>query len=183
MNGEGRRHPQYPEAPWVLGALTIDAGVLAEVEAHALAEYPSEACGLLFGPAADPARVDGARREVNEADRYHRLDPQRFPRTSRTYFKMNELHALRSFDEGARAGRPVKVVYHSHCDAGAYFSAEDAATFAPEGALAWPAAFLVVSVVGDGEGGAPRVADRRLWVHEPDTGTFRESPFTVCAPA
>lgn len=173
MSGERVSHPQYPDAPWVMGDLVVDPAVLADVEAHALAEYPSEACGLLFGPAAEPGLVDAGRREPNEADKYHRLDPERFPRTSRTYFKMNELRAARSFDEGARSGRPVKVVYHSHCDAGAYFSQEDAATFASEGQLMWPCAFLVVSVVS-GE-----VRERKLWIHAPGTNEFVESTLTV----
>ena len=41
----------------------------------------------------------------------------------------------RAFEAGESSGRPIKVIYHSHCDAGAYFSAEDAATFAAEGDL------------------------------------------------
>ncbi len=85
------------------------------------------------------------------------------------YFKINELRAARAFEAGAKAGRPIKVIYHSHCDAGAYFSAEDAATFSSEGQLMWPCAFIVVSVV-DGE-----VRDRRLWVHREGSDAFDES--------
>lgn len=166
-------HPQFPDLPWVSGDLTIDPAVLADVEAHALADYPSECCGFLLGPADRPEHLDEARREVNEADKYHRLDPVTFPRTSRTYFKIHELRAARTLDEAALAGRPLKVIYHSHCDAGAYFSEEDAATFAHAGMLTWPCAFLVVSV----EGG--EVRERRLWVHVPGTDTFREARLSL----
>ncbi|MCA9529123.1 MAG: Mov34/MPN/PAD-1 family protein [Myxococcales bacterium] len=159
--------------PWVKGALRIEAAVLRQVEADALACYPSEACGFLFGPADDPPLLDEMRREDNEADKYHRLDPETFPRTSKMYFKINELRAVRALEEGAASGRPLKVIYHSHCDAGAYFSQEDAATFASGGTLMWPCAFLVVSVI-DGE-----VRDRKLHVHVPGTNGFRESPLTV----
>ncbi len=159
--------------PWIRGDLRIRPEVLAEIEADAVACYPSEACGFVVGPASDPTLLDGAVREVNEADKYHAMDPETFPRTSRTYFKLNELRAARAFDEGEKAGRPIKVIYHSHCDAGAYFSAEDAYTFASEGALMWPCAVLVVSVV---EG---RVAERRLWVHRPGTNEFDESSITA----
>jgi proteasome lid subunit RPN8/RPN11 len=159
--------------PWIAGGLELDRPVLEAVEAHAREAYPSEACGFLLGPAARPALVDEARREPNEADKYHRLDPATFPRTSHTYFKINELRAARTFDEGERGGRPVKVIYHSHCDAGAYFSEEDAATFAAEGTLMWPCAFLVVSVY-EGE-----VRDRRLWAFDAGSGTFYEAPFEV----
>lgn len=160
---------------WIAGGVSIPRAVLAEVEAHACEQYPSESCGFLVGPAAEPARIDAALREVNEADKYHALDPERFPRTSRTYFKINELRAAKAFDQGDASGRPIKVIYHSHCDAGAYFSAEDAATFASNGQLMWPCAFLVVSVQ-QGE-----VVDRKLWVHVPGTDTFREGAFEVVA--
>lgn len=153
---------------WIAGGLRIPRAVLEQVEAHARECYPSESCGFLLGPAEDVPAIDAAVREVNEADKYHRLDPERFPRTSKTYFKINELRAARAFEQGEKNGRPIKVIYHSHCDAGAYFSAEDAATFASNGQLMWPCAFLVVSVLeGD-------VVDRKLWVHVPGTNEFRE---------
>lgn len=155
--------------PWIRGKLRITRDVLADIEAHALECYPSESCGLVSGPASDPPLLDGSTREVNEADKFHRLDPERFPRTSRTYFKINELRAVRAFEAGEKAGRPIKVIYHSHCDAGAYFSQEDAATFAIDRALMWPCAFLVVSLV------AGVVKERRLWVHVPGTNEFAES--------
>ena len=157
------------DRPWIRGALRIRAEVLADIEAHALAEYPSECCGFVTGPADDPTLLDAGIREVNEADKYHRIDPETFPRTSKTYFKINELRAARTFEAAEKEGRPVKVIYHSHCDAGAYFSEEDAATFAHERELMWPCAFIVVAV----EGG--EVTDRKLWVHVPGTNDFAES--------
>ena len=66
------------ERPWISGGLELAADVIAEVDAHARAEYPSEACGFLSGPAAFPAVVDTCQRERNEADKYHVLDPERF---------------------------------------------------------------------------------------------------------
>jgi proteasome lid subunit RPN8/RPN11 len=159
--------------PWTRGGLRIPRAVLEAIEAHALECYPSESCGFVAGPADDPALLDEATREENEADKYHRLDPETFPRTSRTYFKINELRAARAFEAGEKAGRPIKVIYHSHCDAGAYFSEEDAATFATDGQLMWPCAFLVVSVQ-DGE-----VRDRKLWVHRRGTNAFDESSLDV----
>ncbi|MCA9603223.1 MAG: Mov34/MPN/PAD-1 family protein [Polyangiales bacterium] len=160
------------ERPWIQGNLSIDRAVLADIEAHAKESYPSECCGFIAGPANDTPTLTTSVREVNEADKYHALDPITFPRTSRMYFKINELRAGRAFDAAEKAGNPIKVIYHSHCDAGAYFSEEDAATFANEGQLMWPCAFLVVSVVG-GE-----VRDRKLWVHVPGTNGFAESALT-----
>ena len=162
--------------PWISGDLEIDNSVMDEVEQHALECYPGECCGFVFGPADQPALLDALQREENEADKYHKLDPVTFPRTSNTYFKINELRAARTFEQGQNDGMPVKVIYHSHCDAGAYFSDEDAATFANGGQLMWPCAYIVVSIM-NGE-----VAERRLWVHEPGTNGFRESTLTVREP-
>lgn len=164
---------EFERQPWIDGKLAVDSKVLKQVEAHAVECYPSESCGFLHGPADDWQRVDGITREVNEADKYHKLDPERFPRTSEMYFKINELRASRAFDEGQAAGRPIKVIYHSHCDAGAYFSEEDAATFASDAQLMWPCAFLVVSVV-DGV-----VKDRKLWVHKIGSNDFVEGAWDL----
>jgi proteasome lid subunit RPN8/RPN11 len=169
MSGES----SAPLHPWIEGDLEIAPEVMAEIEAHALACYPSECCGFVSGPAELPARLTASQREENEADKYHTLDPETFPRTSRTYFKINELRAMRAVEAGEKSGRPIKVIYHSHCDAGAYFSQEDAATFASGGVLMWPCAFIVVSV----QDGA--IAERKLWVHVPGSNDFRESTLTV----
>lgn len=165
MSGDAR--------PWITGNLVIDKTAMENIEAHALECYPSECCGFVFGPSSEPTLLDATQREENEADKYHALDPETFPRTSTTYFKINELRAARTFETGEAEGRPVKVIYHSHCDAGAYFSEEDSATFANEGRLMWPCAYIVVSVM-DG-----KIADRRLWVHVPGTNGFAESTLTV----
>jgi proteasome lid subunit RPN8/RPN11 len=170
MSGDA---PRAAGPPWVAGDLVIERAVLDRVHAHARECYPSESCGFLSGPAGEPSLVDADTREDNEADKYHALDPATFPRTSRTYFKINELRAARAFERGEREGRPIKAIYHSHCDAGAYFSAEDAATFASAGQLMWPCAFVVVSVTASG------IADTKLWVHVPGTDGFRESTLTV----
>lgn len=161
------------EASWISGDLQLPAAVLEELHRHALECYPNECCGFISGPAADAKVLTKSVREVNEADKFHKLDPVTFPRTARTYFKINELRAAKAFDQGAKNAEPIKVIYHSHCDAGAYFSAEDAATFASEGTLMWPCAFVVVSVQ---EG---RVVDTKLWVHQPGTNDFRESTLHV----
>ena len=165
MSGEARS--------WIRGDLLLPPTVLAELHQHALECYPNECCGFVAGPAAEPQQLSKSAREVNEADKFHKLDPQTFPRTARTYFKINELRAARAFEHGENTQEPIKVIYHSHCDAGAYFSAEDAATFASDNTLMWPCAFIVVSVQQG------QVADTKLWVHVPGTNDFRESTLTV----
>ncbi|MBK8169225.1 MAG: Mov34/MPN/PAD-1 family protein [Sandaracinaceae bacterium] len=158
---------------WIRGDLIIEAQTLEEAEAEAVRCYPNEACGFLIGPASETPSVNECVNEVNEADKYHALDPEHFPRTAKTYFKINELRAARAFEAGAKAGRPIKVIYHSHCDAGAHFSGEDSATFASAGTLMWPCSFLVISVVGG------KVVDKKLWAHTPGTDDFHEARFTT----
>lgn len=158
---------------WTRGDLVIDRRVMEQIEADAIACYPSEACGFAMGPAGDVPVLDEMKSEPNEADKWHARDPITFPRTAKTYFKINELRASRFFESQASSDRPVKVIYHSHCDVGAYFSPEDAYTFAVDGQLTWPCAFIVVSVV------AGVVKDRKLWVHTPGTNDFHESALAL----
>ena len=160
-------------APWIDGELQLPRALLEQLHAHALEAYPSECCGFVAGPSDQPLQLSKAQREVNEADKFHKLDPVTFPRTSREYFKINELRAARAFEQAEQAGEPIKVIYHSHCDAGAYFSAEDAATFASDNTLMWPCAFIVVSVQQG------KVVETKLWVHRPGTNDFRESTLHI----
>ena len=127
-------------------------GLLAELTGCATAyqpilddvveNYPNEACGLVLRD------QDGALSTVvcgNLQDRYHALDPEAYPRTARAAFKLNELQIVRA----AERGQELVCIYHSHCDAGAYFSAEDVRCAAPDGEALYPGVgYLVVSVFG-----------------------------------
>jgi [CysO sulfur-carrier protein]-S-L-cysteine hydrolase len=97
--------------------------VLAEIYAHARETYPEECCGFLIGP-RDSALIDEVRRCVNEQNRYHTLDPERFPRTARIAYYLGG-RDLRFLMQSIETPRPVKIIYHSHIDVGSYFSAED----------------------------------------------------------
>jgi proteasome lid subunit RPN8/RPN11 len=190
MSGDAKAPTQSGalNQPWIAGELTIDKAVLEAIQQHALDTFPKECCGFASGPASEPHVITASVRETNEADKYHRLDPVTFPRTAETYFKINELRAAKAFEEGDKSGQPIKVIYHSHCNAGAYFSKEDAATFAADNTLMWPCAFIVVSVMKED---APilvpklnakpkgKLAETKLWVHVPGTNEFKESVLTV----
>ena len=102
---------------------TLSAPVLAEIYTHARETYPEECCGFLIGP-RDSAGVDEVRRCVNEQNRYHALDPERFPRTARIAYYLGG-RDLRFLMQSLETLRPVKIIYHSHIDVGSYFSAED----------------------------------------------------------
>jgi proteasome lid subunit RPN8/RPN11 len=101
----------------------IPSEILAAMYAHARGTYPEECCGFLIGSRHD-ATIDQVRRCVNEQNRYHALDPERFPRTAREAYNLGGKD-LRFLLESITSSRPVKIIYHSHPDVGAYFSDED----------------------------------------------------------
>jgi proteasome lid subunit RPN8/RPN11 len=175
--------PAMDVTPWT-SRVVVAPAVLAALEAHACDAYAQgeEACGYLAGPAHEPLLCDELVRMENLANRLHALDPATYFRTGREYFAF---HAKRFDDavrKGAASGRPVKVLYHSHLDCGAYWSPTDAAVLSqgepPEregepGKLgpgpAWPLAFWVASVRATG------VDDHRLFAW---TGSaFVEAPW------
>ena len=102
---------------------TIPQPLLDAIYAHARETYPDECCGFLMAPQGGPA-IDEVRPCVNEQNRYHALDPERFPRTAREAYYLGGKD-LRFLLESVSGERPVKIIYHSHPDVGAYFSAED----------------------------------------------------------
>ena len=102
---------------------TLAPQVLEEIYAHARETYPEECCGFLIGP-SDSAFIEEVCRCVNEQNRYHALDPERFPRTARIAYYLGGKD-LRFLMQSIETPRPVKIIYHSHIDVGSYFSAED----------------------------------------------------------
>jgi proteasome lid subunit RPN8/RPN11 len=177
-------------SPWTQGNLRIARAALDALERDVIARYRTEeeACGYLAGPADDGLYCDETVSLPNLANKLHAMDPEAFFRTARTFFAFNEKKFDDAVKRGMEVGRPVKVLYHSHLDTGAYFSATDASVLSfgqppeTEGGPStlgpgpqWPLAFLVTSVLGDGAD--PRVAEHRLFVW---TGAaFVESPFSV----
>jgi proteasome lid subunit RPN8/RPN11 len=163
------------KAAWVHGNVRITASALAEVERAGKAAYTrdEEACGFLSGPEDDVLLADRATELENLANKYHKVDPEAHPRTGREYFKINALKFERSLEEGRKAGRPVKVFFHSHLDCGAYFSAEDAAsmTMGGDASPTYELAYLVTAV-DRGE-----VTAHRLFVWDATTRSFVEAPF------
>jgi proteasome lid subunit RPN8/RPN11 len=173
---------------WTAGGLRIARSALRAVEDDALAGYAKdeEACGYLRGPAGDPLLCDEPVRMENLANKLHAMDPERYFRTGRMYFEFNGVKFERAVAASLAEGRPVKVLYHSHLDAGAYFSPTDAAAMSqgkmPEvegGPIEmgpgppWPLAFLVTSVRGGS------VADHGLFVWDAESNSFVRSSYTV----
>src|SRR5258708_33511091 len=132
--------------PWAAGNLRAPRGVIARIDEEARRSYAAdeESCGFLVGPAVDPLLVDAVMPMVNRANALHRLDPESYPRTGRTYFDIDSLKFEAAIRLGEAQGRPVKVLYHSHLDARAYFSATDAeGAKMGQGEPPWDLAYLV----------------------------------------
>ncbi|HEY5145398.1 MAG TPA: Mov34/MPN/PAD-1 family protein [Polyangiaceae bacterium] len=162
--------------PWADGNLRIGRSVLDEVNEEARRAYDrdEESCGFLVGPVADASRIDGIVPMVNRANALHRLDPETYPRTGHTYFDIDSMKFEGAIRRGELEGRPVKVLYHSHLDVGAYFSATDAEVAKMgQGEPPWDLAYLVTSVRANG------VDDRKLFIWEPSSRSFIESPLEV----
>lgn len=132
-----------PDAlPSLLAEWQAQPELVAVVQAEAELRYPAEACGLLVRDAAGQLHAVAA---PNLQDRYHALDPAAYPRTARTAYKLNERLIAKVADEG----KQLVAIWHSHCDAGAYFSGEDVRCAAPDDQPLYPGvAYLVVSVIG-----------------------------------
>jgi [CysO sulfur-carrier protein]-S-L-cysteine hydrolase len=91
--------------------LTIGAELRAKILAHAWADHPDEACGVIAGPA-------GSERPV-------RFIPMLNAERSPTFYRFDSLEQLRVWREmDARDEEPI-VIYHSHTATEAYPSRTD----------------------------------------------------------
>jgi proteasome lid subunit RPN8/RPN11 len=162
--------------PWIEGNLVIARSILERVNEEARLAYgrDEESCGFLVGPDKEPRAIDGIAPMVNRANALHKLDPEAYPRTGRMYFDIDSMKFEGAIRRGEVEGRPVKVLYHSHLDVGAYFSATDAEV-AKMGLdePPWDLSYLVTSVR------AGEVDDRKLFVWDPGTRTFVETRLEV----
>ena len=125
---------------------SIARAALDAIYAHAREGYPDEVCGFILGG-------DEARRCENRQNALHAEDPEHFPRDARTAYNLGAKD-LFFLDKSLRSPKPVRIIYHSHVEVGAYFSDEDSRAAAPDGELLYPVDYLVVDVSKDGVRGA-----------------------------
>ena len=125
-----------------------DIVTTAELEAirrQAAEEYPEESCGVVL-VRGEERRLLRCRNVQNEL---HARDPQRNPRTARTAYHIDPQDLLR-IGRLESEGFSVAVIYHSHVDAGAYFSETDRRQALIGDDPAYPGTtYLVTSVAGD----------------------------------
>ena len=125
--------------------VTIARGTLDQMVAQAEREFPFECCGFVIGDDA----VEEVRPIINTQNDRHSEDPARFSRDGRTAFLMDPQGLLAVLNEIDRRKLGVKIIYHSHPDHDAYFSATDraqACSFDPSEPDYPDIAYIVMSV-------------------------------------
>ncbi|MGH8013270.1 MAG: Mov34/MPN/PAD-1 family protein [Candidatus Binataceae bacterium] len=125
----------------------IQHSTLERLCAHAEREFPYECCGFIIGG----ERLEEVREIANIQNRKHAEDPPSFPRDARTAFLMDPKAHLAVLEEIDRRKLKLLVVYHSHPDHDAYFSATDrarACSFDPNEPDYPDARYIVMSIKG-----------------------------------
>ena len=146
--------------------MILSAEEFSRIQAQAEAEYPAECCGVvLVRPDSPPGdRLLLACRNIQSE--LHAKDPVRHPRDARTAYFIDPKDLL-TIGRREAQGYRVAVIYHSHIDAGAYFSETDKRNALMGGEPAYPdAVYVVVSVV------ERRLADAGLFVWDPAARDF-----------
>ena len=126
---------------------TIRRANLEAIVAQGEHEFPSECCGFVIGDSS----IEEVRPVANIQDRKHAEDPAAFPRDARTAFLMEPKEHLAVMNEIDRRKLELRIVYHSHPDHDAYFSATDraqACSFDPEFPDYPDTAYVVMSIRG-----------------------------------
>ena len=148
--------------------MIVTAEEFARIRRQAEAEYPHECCGVILVKAGGERRFHLCRNIQNEK---HAEDPVHFPRDARTAYYIDPqdvMKFMRLESEGFR----VLTFYHSHIDAGAYFSETDRRQAAPGGVPLYPdATYLVLSVVDR------KVVDAGAFSWDPARQDFLPVPF------
>jgi len=91
--------------------LTISAELRSKIIAHATADHPDEACGVIAGPAG--------------SDRPERFIPMLNAERSPTFYRFDSLEQLRVWREMDDRDEEPVVIYHSHTATEAYPSRTD----------------------------------------------------------
>jgi proteasome lid subunit RPN8/RPN11 len=123
--------------------MIVTPAELATIRRHAVEEYPEESCGVIFVREAERLLL----RCRNAQNAKHAEDPERYPRDARTayYIHHDDLKRIMQLEV---KGFSMTVIYHSHVDVGAYFSATDRRQAVVSGYL--DPVYIVTAVVANG---------------------------------
>lgn len=94
----------------------ISKELLIEIYALARQSYPDECCGLILREGFRPCK--------NLQNELHQSDPVNYPRNAQQGFVFSPEDSL-FLSQNINSDNPVKIIYHSHPNVGAYFSDKD----------------------------------------------------------
>lgn len=134
----------------------IEAGPWRDMVAHAEAAYPDECCGAMLGEAAASGKRVTTALPLENAHEGPR----------RTRYELRPEDLLRAEREARERGLRVIGIYHSHPDAGAYFSETDLKNSCP-----WYS-FVVLSVKSG------RFDHAKSWLPDYDQTRAEQEPLT-----
>jgi [CysO sulfur-carrier protein]-S-L-cysteine hydrolase len=142
------------------------------IVAQAEREFPYECCGFIIGDDS----IEAVRPITNVQNAQHTKDPNTFTRDARTAFLMDpkeHLAVMREIDDRKLA---LKIVYHSHPDHEAYFSATDrrqACSFDPDYPDYPETSYVVLSIIGR------KFHRAAAFVWDPAVKEFAETTLTI----
>jgi proteasome lid subunit RPN8/RPN11 len=102
---------------------------IREIYRLAIEQHPQECCGLILQQGIRPCQ--------NIQNQLHQSDPVNYPRNAATAFTFSATDAL-FLSRNINSDNPVKIIYHSHPDVGAYFSHTDKTNALYEGQPIYP---------------------------------------------
>ncbi len=115
----------------------IEQFSLIQIYEHAIECYPDECCGLVYGNLVRECK--------NIQNELHAKDSVKYPRDASCgyTFLFDDLVFL---NRNLVGDNPVRIIYHSHPDVGAYFSEEDHGRAVYNDTLIYPVDYLVIAV-------------------------------------
>lgn len=155
-------------------SVVIPQNFIDQIRDQAEKAYPRECCGMLLGPAGKGGEISRIRSCQNVQDACHQKDPQNFPRTAQTAYFIDPRELLEIEKECRKNRESIRMIYHSHVNAGAYFSEEDKRIAALEGTPSYPGVdYLVVSVIEN------KAKDQQVFSWDETRKDFLAVPFKV----
>ncbi len=113
---------------------------LEKIYSLARQSYPDECCGLILKQGIRPCK--------NIQNELHQSDPVNYPRSAREGFIFSPEDSL-FLSRNLDSDNPVKAIYHSHPNVGAYFSHEDQKNALFDGKPIYPVDHLVIDIQKD----------------------------------
>jgi len=155
-------------------AASIRRASMDAMVAQAEHEFPFECCGFIVGD--NESSVEEVRPIANIQNRMHAKDPAAFPRDARTAFLMEPKEHLAVMNEVDRRKLALLIVFHSHPDHDAYFSATDraqACSFDPKEPDYPDTVYIVISIRSG------KFARAAAFAWDSEKKEFAETPLTI----